>query len=77
MDLILERIPGPKGILMQLPITNCLFRILWLLGRLAVGRVKEGTFKPNLTVSQSLEDGTFRNIRIQNPFGMKELPKTN
>ncbi len=66
MDLIIEKIPAPKGD----PNAEPLLQISSLeysgfLGRLAVGRVQQGTFKPNLTVAQSLEDGTTRNVRLQ------------
>lgn len=66
MDLILERIPAPKGDPKAAPLLQIVsLEYSGFLGRLAVGRVKEGTFKPNLTVAQSLDDGSVRSIRIQ------------
>lgn len=66
MDKIIERIPAPKGA----PDAEPLMQIASLeysgfLGRLAVGRVRQGTFKPNMTVSQSLIDGKSKTVRIQ------------
>ena len=66
MDLIIEKIPAPKGD----PKAEPLLQIASLeysgfLGRLAVGRVQQGTFKPNLTVAQSLDDGSVKNVRLQ------------
>lgn len=66
MDLILERIPAPKGNPENAPLLQITsLEYSDFLGRLAVGRVQEGIFKPNLTVSQSLANGTFRNVRLQ------------
>jgi GTP-binding protein len=66
MDKIIERIPAPKGD----PAAEPLLQIASLeysgfLGRLAVGRVQQGTFKPNMTVAQATSDGKVKNIRIQ------------
>ncbi len=66
MDKIIERIPAPKGD----PNAEPLLQIASLeysgfLGRLAVGRVQQGTFKPNMTVAQAMTDGKVKNIRIQ------------
>ena len=66
MDLILERIPAPKGNPENAPLLQITsLEYSDFLGRLAVGRVQEGIFKHNLTVSQSLANGTFRNVRLQ------------
>ncbi len=66
MDKIIERIPAPKGD----PAAEPLLQIASLeyssfLGRLAVGRVQEGTFKPNQTYAQAFTDGTVKTIRPQ------------
>ncbi len=66
MDKIIERIPAPKGD----PKAEPLMQITSLeysgfLGRLAVGRVQNGIFKPGLTVAQSTVDGKFKNVRLQ------------
>ncbi|MDO4946190.1 GTP-binding protein [Fibrobacter sp. UWH9] len=66
MDKIIERIPAPKGD----PNAEPLMQITSLeysgfLGRLAVGRVQNGLFKPGLTVAQSTVDGKFKNVRLQ------------
>lgn len=69
MDLILERIPDPKGDPKAPPLLQIAsLEYSGFLGRLAVGRVREGTFKPGLTVAQSLADGTSRQLRIQKVF---------
>ncbi|MDR1812172.1 MAG: translational GTPase TypA [Candidatus Fibromonas sp.] len=66
MDMILERIPAPKG----KPNGTPLLQIASLeyssfLGRLAVGRIQRGTWKAGMSVSQSLPSGKFRTVRIQ------------
>ena len=66
MDKIIERIPAPKGD----PSAEPLLQIASLeystfLGRLAVGRVQQGTFKPNQTYAQAFTDGSVKNIRPQ------------
>ena len=66
MDKIIERIPAPKGD----PAAEPLLQIASLeystfLGRLAVGRVQQGTFKPNQTYAQAFTDGTVKTIRPQ------------
>ncbi len=66
MDKIIERIPAPKGD----PNAEPLMQITSLeysgfLGRLAVGRVQNGIFKPGLTVAQSTVEGKFKNVRLQ------------
>lgn len=66
MDLIIDRIPAPKGDAAEPPLLQITsLEYSDFLGRLAVGRVQQGVFKPNLTVSQSLEDGSFKNVRLQ------------
>ncbi|MBR2089885.1 MAG: GTP-binding protein, partial [Fibrobacter sp.] len=66
MDKIIERIPAPKGD----PNGEPLLQIASLeyssfLGRLAVGRVQQGVFKPNQTYAQAFPDGTVKTIRPQ------------
>ena len=66
MDKIIERIPAPKGD----PAAEPLLQIASLeystfLGRLAVGRVQQGTFKPNQTYAQAFTDGAVKTIRPQ------------
>ena len=66
MDKIIERIPAPKGD----PAAEPLLQIASLeystfLGRLAVGRVQQGTIKPNQTYAQAFTDGTVKTIRPQ------------
>ncbi|HHX16007.1 MAG TPA: translational GTPase TypA [Fibrobacter sp.] len=69
MDLIIERIPDPKGDPKAPPLLQIAsLEYSGFLGRLAVGRVREGTFRPGLTVAQSLADGTTRQLRIQKVF---------
>ncbi|MCF0225350.1 MAG: translational GTPase TypA [Fibrobacter sp.] len=66
MDKIIERIPAPKGDAAAEPLLQIAsLEYSGFLGRLAVGRVQQGTFKPGLTVAQSLADGKFKNLRIQ------------
>lgn len=71
MDLVLEKIPAPKGD----PNAEPLLQIASLeysgfLGRMAVGRVQQGTIKTGMNLVQSIVDGEksekqLKNIRIQ------------
>lgn len=66
MDMVIEKIPAYDGD----PDGEPLLQIASLeysgfLGRMAVGRVRQGTFKPGLNVAQSTMEGKFRNVRIQ------------
>jgi len=66
MDMILERIPAPKGDPNLAPLLQIAsLEYSSFLGRLAVGRIQRGTWKAGLTVAQSRPDGKFKNIRIQ------------
>ena len=66
MDMILERIPEPKGDAAGTPLLQIAsLEYSSFLGRLAVGRIQRGTFKAGLSVAQSRPDGKFKNIRIQ------------
>ena len=66
LDMVLEAIPVPLGdqnapALLQIASLD----FSGFLGRLAVGRVKQGTFKPGMNLSQSKKEGGFKNARIQ------------
>ena len=66
MDMILERIPAPKGDRNGTPLLQIAsLEYSSFLGRLAVGRIQRGTWKAGLSVAQSLPNGKFKNIRIQ------------
>jgi len=66
MDLILEKIPAFEGDQNSEPLLQISsLEYSGFLGRMAVGRVRQGTFKPGLSVAQSTLDGKFRNVRIQ------------
>lgn len=69
MDLILEKIPAPKGDKGADPLLQIAsLEYSGFLGRLAVGRVMQGTFKPNQTLAQSIGDGTTKPVRLQKIF---------
>ncbi|MDR0517549.1 MAG: translational GTPase TypA [Fibromonadaceae bacterium] len=66
MDMILEKIPAPKGDASAPPLLQIVsLEYSSFLGRLAVGRIKRGTWKTGMSVSQSLSSGKFKTIRIQ------------
>ena len=66
LDMVLEAIPEPKGDFTAEPLLQIAsLDYSGFLGRLAVGRVKQGTFKPNMNITQSFKDGSFKNVRIQ------------
>ena len=66
MDLVIEKIPAPKGNVNGTPLLQIAsLEYSGFLGRMAVGRVLQGTFKPNQTLAQSLEGEKTRNVRIQ------------
>jgi len=66
MDMILKRIPAPKGDANGTPLLQIAsLEYSSFLGRLAVGRVQRGTWKTGMSVSQSLPNGKFKTIRIQ------------
>ncbi len=66
MDKIIERIPAPKGDASAEPLMQIAsLEYSGFLGRLAVGRVQQGTFKPGLTIAQSTAEGKFKNVRLQ------------
>jgi len=66
MDMILERIPAPKGNPKGTPLLQIAsLEYSSFLGRLAVGRIQRGTWKAGMNVAQSLPNGKFKTIRIQ------------
>lgn len=66
MDKIIERIPAPKGDANAEPLLQIAsLEYSGFLGRLAVGRIQQGTFKPGLTIAQSTAEGKFKNVRLQ------------
>ncbi|NLB63004.1 MAG: translational GTPase TypA [Fibrobacter sp.] len=74
LDLIIEKIPPPQGD----PQAEPLLQITSLeyssfLGRLAVGRVQQGTFKSNMTCAQATSDGKFKNVRLQRIMRHKNI----
>ncbi len=72
MDLVIDKIPAPKGDPNAAPLLQIsTLEYSSFLGRMAVGRVQQGTFKTGMTVAQSfMTDNDFdtpkvKNIRIQ------------
>ncbi len=72
MDLVIDKIPAPKGDPNAAPLLQIsTLEYSSFLGRMAVGRVQQGTFKTGMTVSQSFmtdDDSAapkVKNIRIQ------------
>ena len=72
MDLVIDKIPAPKGDPKAAPLLQIsTLEYSSFLGRMAVGRVQQGTFKTGMTVAQSFltDDDTatpkVKNIRIQ------------
>jgi GTP-binding protein len=81
MDMILKRIPAPKGDANGTPLLQIAsLEYSSFLGRLAVGRIQRGTWKTGMSVSQSLPDGKFKTIRIQKVLryeGIAPMPVEN
>jgi GTP-binding protein len=72
MDLVIDKIPAPKGDPNAAPLLQIsTLEYSSFLGRMAVGRVQQGTFKAGMTVAQSFmtdDDSAapkVKNIRIQ------------
>ncbi len=72
MDLVIDKIPAPKGDPNAAPLLQIsTLEYSSFLGRMAVGRVQQGTFKTGMTVAQSFmtdDDSAtpkVKNIRIQ------------
>jgi len=81
MDMILKRIPAPKGDANGTPLLQIAsLEYSSFLGRLAVGRVQRGTWKTGMSVSQSLPNGKFKTTRIQKVLryeGIAPMPVEN
>jgi len=81
MDMILKRIPAPQGDANGTPLLQIAsLEYSSFLGRLAVGRVKRGTWKTGMSVSQSLPNGKYKTIRIQKVLryeGLAPMPVEN
>ena len=72
MDLVIDKIPTPKGDPNAAPLLQIsTLEYSSFLGRMAVGRVQQGTFKTGMTVAQSFmtdndsDTPKVKNIRIQ------------
>ncbi|MCR5029055.1 MAG: translational GTPase TypA [Fibrobacter sp.] len=72
MDLVIDKIPAPKGDPKAAPLLQIsTLEYSSFLGRMAVGRVQQGTFKTGMTVAQSFltdddeKSQKVKNIRIQ------------
>lgn len=72
MDLVIDKIPAPKGDPNAAPLLQIsTLEYSSFLGRMAVGRVQQGTFKTGMTVAQSFmtdndtDAPMVKNIRIQ------------
>lgn len=84
MDLVIDKIPAPKGDPAAAPLLQIsTLEYSSFLGRMAVGRVQQGTFKTGMTVAQSFvtdDDSAtpkVKNIRIQKILhydGIQSIP---
>ncbi|WP_288788275.1 translational GTPase TypA [uncultured Fibrobacter sp.] len=84
MDLVIDKIPAPKGDPNAAPLLQIsTLEYSSFLGRMAVGRVQQGTFKTGMTVAQSFmtdndsDTPKVKNIRIQKILhydGIQSIP---
>ena len=84
MDLVIDKIPAPKGDPAAAPLLQIsTLEYSSFLGRMAVGRVQQGTFKTGMTIAQSFvtdDDSAtpkVKNIRIQKILhydGIQSIP---
>ncbi|WP_308603344.1 translational GTPase TypA [uncultured Fibrobacter sp.] len=84
MDLVIDKIPAPKGDPTAAPLLQIsTLEYSSFLGRMAVGRVQQGTFKTGMTIAQSFvtdDDSAapkVKNIRIQKILhydGIQSIP---
>lgn len=77
LDLILEEVPSPSGDKDKpLQFQGCLLDYNDYVGRMAIGRISEGTIKCNEIVSCMRRDGTIKQFRIQKLFSFLGLHRT-
>jgi len=76
-DMIIEKIPAPTGSA-DSPLSMLISSLDYseFLGRLAIGRIKEGTIKVNQTVALSQPDGTLKKTRITKIYAYMGLKLT-
>ena len=77
LDLILEEVPSPSGDKDKpLQFQGCLLDYNDYVGRMAIGRISEGTIRSNEIVSCMRRDGTIKQFRIQKLFSFLGLHRT-
>ena len=77
LDLILEEVPAPSGDRnAPLQFQGCLLDYNDYVGRMAIGRIAEGTIKNNEIVSCIRRDGSIKQFRIQKLFSFLGLHRT-
>lgn len=76
-DMIVEKIPAPKGD-KDAPLSMLISSLDYseFLGRLAIGRVKQGTLKVNQTIGLSQPDGTVKRTRCTKIYAYLGLKLT-
>ena len=77
-DTILDIVPGPKGdpnAVLQLQVANLDYSDY--LGRLAIGRVTQGTLRLNDEVSIAKLNGTFQKTRITKLYSFEGLKRVD
>ena len=77
LDLILNEVPAPSGDKDKpLQFQGCLLDYNDYVGRMAIGRITEGTIRNNEIVSCMRRDGTIKQFRIQKLFSFLGLHRT-
>ena len=77
LDLILSEVPSPSGDKDKpLQFQGCLLDYNDYVGRMAIGRISQGTIKNNEIVSCMRRDGTIKQFRIQKLFSFLGLHRT-
>jgi len=76
-DMIVDKIPAPKGDV-EAPLSMLISSIDYseFLGRLAIGRIKQGTLKVNQTIGLSMENGTIKRTRCTKIYAYLGLKLT-
>ena len=76
-DMIVDKIPAPKGDV-DAPLSMLISSIDYseFLGRLAIGRIKQGTLKVNQTVGLSMADGSIKRTRCTKIYAYLGLKLT-
>ncbi len=77
LDMIVEKIPSPKGDV-NAPLSMLISSLDYseFLGRLAIGRIKEGSIKVNQTIGLSQPDGSVKRTRCTKIYAYQGLKLT-